>query len=254
MLGQVTMNNDRIQVIERAIDIIDFLASGPRTLTEVVQRTALPKGTVFRILQNLSYRGLVIKDPVDNRYLLGPGLWRFGQNAVDEVGMMSALAGPILGQLREFTEETITLNIRMGLDRVCIVEHQSPLPLLYKTGIGSRIRLQVGASGKTLLAFTPEPQREKLVRALCTGETPAADGTALRRALDEIHKCGWAVSAGERLAGAAGIAVPVQVPEHQVMALSVLGPESRMTESVRLGLVAPMQDVAGLVAQRLSSI
>ncbi len=251
------MKNERIQVIERAVDIIDALSLGPSTLTEVVQKTELAKGTVFRILQSLSYGGLVVKDPIDNRYMLGPGLWRFGQNSMDKVGMMSALAGPILLELREATEETITLNTRIGLNRVCIVEHQSRLPLLYKTGVGSGIPLHVGASGKTLLAQTPEPQRKKLLNALessTKGQGEAFDRDDIERQIVEIQERGWAVSVGERLPGAAGIAVPVISADHQALTVSVLGPESRLPWGLQQDLIPALQRVAKQIERRITDV
>lgn len=249
------MSGERIQVIERAVDVIDSLSYGPLSLTEVSQRTELAKGTVFRILHSLNYGGLVVKDPLDNRYLLGPGLWRFGQNSIDEVGMMAALAGPILLGLREVTAETVTLNTRIGLDRVCIVEHQSSLPLLYRTPVGSRIPLHIGASGKTLLAFTPEPQRQKLVAALASGSFDGVgppDPEELAKSLALVAEQGWAESTGERLDGAAGVAVAILPRGHQPMTVSVLGPESRLTAAARRELVPALRKVASQVDRRIS--
>jgi DNA-binding IclR family transcriptional regulator len=250
------MSGERIQVIERAVDVIDSLSYGPLSLTEVSQQTGFAKGTVFRILHSLGYGGLVVKDPIDNRYLLGPGLWRYGQNSIDEVGMMAALAGPIVAGLREFTAETITLNTRIGLDRVCIVEHQSSLPLLYRTPVGSRIPLHIGASGKTLLAYTPEPQQKKLLGALASasfenGDPPDPD--ELKASLDQIVEQGWAESTGERLDGAAGVAVAILPERHQPMTVSVLGPESRLTAEERRALAPALQKIASQVDRRIST-
>lgn len=230
------MSRERVQVIERATDILGILAEGAATLTEISSRTGLAKGTAFRILSGLGYGDRVLKDPLTNRYVLGPGTWRLAQVASDALGSVALIAGPELTALWEATAETVTLNMRLGLERVCIAELRSPHPLLHTAGVGSRIPLHVGASGKVILAFTEAGERERILDRL-TYE-PLTSATVSRRGqlveeLELVRRRGWAMSMGERIPGAAGVSVPVRDGSGLVLSLSVLGPAERLTAERR---------------------
>ncbi len=247
------MNRARVQVIERATDILEILAEGAATLTEICFRTGLPKGTAFRILSSLAYGDRVLKDPLTNRYVLGPGTWRLAQAASDSLGPLALVARPELTALWQATTETVTLNMRMGLERVCIAELRSPHPLLHTAGIGSRIPLHVGASGKVILAYTEAEQRERILDLL-TYEPITSSTISHRQALvDElalVRARGWAVSMGERIPGAAGVSVPVCGASGLVMSLSLLGPAERLTDDRRTELAAVLQETARSIQAR----
>jgi DNA-binding IclR family transcriptional regulator len=247
------MSRERVQVIERATDILDILAEGAATLTEISARTGLPKGTAFRILSSLGYGDRVLKDPLTNRYILGPGTWRLAQAASDGLGSLALIARPELTTLWRATAETITLNMRMGLERVCIAELRSPHPLLHTAGVGSRIPLHIGASGKVILAFTEPGQRERILD--CLSYEPITSATISRREqlveeLALVRERGWAESMGERIPGAAGVSVPVCGSSGLVLSLSLLGPAERLTPDRRADLRALLQETARVIESR----
>jgi len=247
------MNRERVQVIERATDILEILAEGAATLTEISSRTGLPKGTAFRILSSLGYGDRVLKDPLTNKYVLGPGTWRLAQTASDALGSLALIARPELTSLWQATAETITLNIRMGLERVCIAELRSPHPLLHTAGVGTRIPLHVGASGKVILAFTEEQQRERILDCLTYEPiTPATIGhrEQLVEELALVRQRGWAESIGERIPGAAGVAVPVCGASGLVLSLSLLGPAERLTPERRSELTPLLLETAQAIEAR----
>lgn len=247
------MSRARVQVIERATDILEILTEGAATLTEISFRTGLPKGTAFRILSSLAYGDRVLKDPLTNRYVLGPGTWRLAQAASDSLEPLALIARPELTALWQATAETVTLNMRMGLERVCIAELRSPHPLLHTVGIGSRIPLHVGASGKVILAYTESSQRERILDLLTYEPITSAtlsSRSALVEELAVVRARGWAVSTGERIPGAAGVSVPVCGASGLVMSLSLLGPAERLSEHRRTELAAVLQETARAIQAR----
>jgi IclR family KDG regulon transcriptional repressor len=225
------MSRERVQVIERATDILEILTEGAATLTEIASRTGLPKGTAFRILSSLGYGDRVLKDPLTNRYVLGPGTWRLAQVASDALPSVALIAGPELTALWQATGETVTLNMRIGLERVCIAELRSPHPLLHTAGVGSRIPLHIGASGRVILAFAEADERERILDRLTYEALTAATVSGreqLVEELDLVRQRGWAMSMGERIPGAAGVSVPVRDASGLVLSLSLLGPAERL--------------------------
>ena len=61
-----------VQAIRRAFDVLGALAAGPLGVTEVADRSGLPKSTAARMLATLVHEGAVEQVPGDSRYRLGP--------------------------------------------------------------------------------------------------------------------------------------------------------------------------------------
>mgnify|MGYP001082147282 FL=1 len=67
------METSHVQVIDRALDIIEQLATSEKglSITELARRTDLPKSTVHRILSSFIPRHLIEKNEQTNLYMLG---------------------------------------------------------------------------------------------------------------------------------------------------------------------------------------
>lgn len=240
------MTELRVQSVERAIDILLALSSAPKTLTEVARETGLPKGTAFRLLSSLGHQNLVLKEKEGNLYMLGPGFLRMIQGLPAGISAIAGVAKPALTRLWQETSETIALHVRIGFERVCVEELPSPLPIRYMSDVGLAVPLWVGSAGKVLLAFTDDADRERVLASV--GQAQQLDGTpfdadALRKELAVVQRRGWATSAGERIAGAAAVSVPIRQQPSFLASLSVLGPTSRLSRRRRVELV-PLLKVA----------
>lgn len=237
----------RVQSVERSIDILFALANGSRTLTDVARATSLSKGTAFRLLASLGHQQLVIKDPAANVYLLGPGFLRMFQGVMGDLGSLATIARPALQDLWEATSETIAMHVPIGAERVCVAELPSPEPIRYTSTVGATAPLHVGSAGKVLLAFLSP---EKLVKTLAAlplislTEATITDEAALRQELVAVARQGWAMSAGERITGAAAVSVPVRGQSDVLAALSILGPAGRLSTRRRLALLPELQGAA----------
>ena len=248
--------NDRVQAVDRAIDILMALVPGPKTLTEVCRATGLTKPTAFRLLGSLGARGMILKDPgQDNSYMLGPNLLPLLHGVSVGLGSLGMVARPVLQQLTQEKEDTVTLHVAVGIERVCIEEIRSPHALQYTASPGSRAPLHVGSAGKVLIAFLDDDQREKTIAVLPKPLRSLTDETiteveTLRKELARTRQRGWATSSGERVSGAAAVSVPVMAKGQLVAALSVLGPATRLP-ATRLrelagGLERPAREIGRL--------
>lgn len=235
--GEGRVSATRVQVVERAIDILNVLAKGRATLSEVTRAAGLPKGTTFRILGSLQYEELVVKDPVDSSYQLGPGFLRLSQTQTPWFGALAIIAEPAMSKLLEEAQETVALHVRVGPERICVAELPSPRPIRYNAAVGAPVPLHVGAAGKVLLAQLDPQALERMLGALdlapLTGET-IHDPEELRAAVEKARADGFAQSLGERVASAAAISVPIDLDSKVGASLSLLGPADRFTEELRL--------------------
>jgi DNA-binding IclR family transcriptional regulator len=247
----------RVQAVERSVDLLFALAESPQTLTELVQRTGLKKATAFRLLATLDRSSLVVKSGAEGRYMLGPGCFRLLQGVTEDFGAITAVGRPALAELWERTAETITIHIRVGIERMCVEELPSPETIRYVATVGAIEPLHVGSAGKILLAFMEPSQLDRTVARLplqrITGRT-ITDLERLRRELRLTRKRGWAMSDGERVAGAAALSVPIVDRTGLVAALSILGPANRLTRARRLELLPFLVRAASAIEHSLAAL
>jgi IclR family transcriptional regulator, KDG regulon repressor len=251
-----TRKSPRPSSIEKAVDVLFcFDLQRPQLrLVEISQRLSLHKSTAHRLLSLLKKKGLVVADPTTQLYSLGPALVELAWIVLRQQDLRS-LCRSYLEQLRQKTQETVSLNIRMGNKRVCIEELPSDQEVKYSQAMGLTAPLHVGAPGKALLAFLPPEEHQRVLATLTlealTPET-ITDLDALRVELDKTRARGYAVSIGERSPWAAAVAAPIRDRSGQpIAAVSVLGPSHRLTVKVLKELGKQVFEVAQEISAAL---
>jgi DNA-binding IclR family transcriptional regulator len=245
-----------VRSVARATDILLALEHGPQSLGRVAHRTGLSKPTAHRLLASLSYRQMVIQDPQTGEYMLGPGSFGIADAVMRGVAGLGVLAGPVLERLSRETGETAALHVRAGLERVCIGQVPSPQPVRYTARVGAANPLHTGSMGKLLLAFSDDTERAELLDQLplrAVTEATITDRATLEAALGQIRRRGYAVSHGERAIGVVAMSAPIFAADRQILAaLSILGPESRLTDSVLAGLRPLLLEAAREITEQVA--
>jgi DNA-binding IclR family transcriptional regulator len=224
------MNDSKLTVraVERALDILlCFTDASDLTLTEISSRVGLHKSTVHRLLASLEVKGFVKRDSATDKYSLGYRLWELSANLSqsDDPGLILL---PDMERLRDDIDETISLYVLDGLERVRIQAVQSNQAIRRVAPVGERMPLYVGASSKVLLAFA-EPTVQELLFA--SADWPSGQShEAFVQQLSETRRQGYATSVEEREPGAAALAAPILGRGSKlVAALAVSGPSNRLT-------------------------
>ena len=153
--------------VEKAIDILFcFDPQHPQLrLTDISRRLGLHKSTTHRLLSLLKKKRLITTDAASQLYSLGPGVVELSWIILRQQDLRTVCA-PYLERLRQTTNETVSLYIRMGDQRVCIDELASSQEIKYSQTLGLATPLHVGAPGKVLLAFLPPAELEVLLATL----------------------------------------------------------------------------------------
>ncbi len=215
-----------IRSVERALDVLLCFAGEPGGLgvTQIAEKVDLYKSTVHRILAALESKGFVRQDNVTGRYHLGLKALELASVYLTS-GDMPAIAYPEMMALRDRAQETVSLYVRDGNERVRVQRAEGPLTVRRVVGLGERLPLYLGASGKVLLGWAPPAERIVLLeQILPAGFDRAGLEAAIARALQQ----GWALSTEEREEGVASVAAPVLDRAGRcVAALAISGPVSR---------------------------
>jgi DNA-binding IclR family transcriptional regulator len=243
-----------VQSVLRTADVLSYLAQAPPQpvgVTEVATALGLSKAVVFRILASLQDRGYVESDSQSRRYLLGPKSLALGTAYLDWAGDARRAVHEALVTLSARSQETATLSLRTGWQRMYVDQVLPPDDIKMVVPIGRQFPLHAGASSKAFLAFLPEAEQDRFFAEheslhAVTDRTPVKE-RALRAELKRIRADGFAASLGERQPGAASVAAPVFGGDGLPAAvISVCGPMERF-ESRR-------EDAAGLLLEQTARL
>ncbi|MBP2408664.1 IclR family transcriptional regulator [Brachybacterium fresconis] len=95
------------QALRRGLAVVQAVADGARTLAEISTATGLTKSTAHRLAQGLVCER-IIAETGQGHYRLGGRLISWGGAAIAE-NPVTEVAGPVLAQLSETTQDTVHL-------------------------------------------------------------------------------------------------------------------------------------------------
>lgn len=146
------MAESSIRVIERAVKILDCFvgARGTLGITELSKQTRLSKSTVHHFVTSLVETGLLAPDGSSRRYRLGPKLAQLGNAFVQSTDLRD-LAVPALTALRDLTDETATLHVKFGEERVTMAQVVSNQGIRRVMDLGLSRPVYLGAVGIVLM-------------------------------------------------------------------------------------------------------
>ncbi|MFH8616385.1 IclR family transcriptional regulator [Streptomyces sp. NPDC017979] len=241
-----------VQIVDHAIQVLKAIAEAdrPRGVRELSRDLAISKSSVQRILVSLEREGLAVADESTRKYVIGPAAltlaWRHTANS-DLVGASSATASRIAA----LTGETACVSTIVDGRRVTVYEAESPQPLRLITGVGRPYSLFSGATGRVLLSMLAPERARQLVDEHAGGDVDVeVDVEAVVARIDAARQQGYAISRAEWIAGGCGVAVPLGVQGSVVAALSIYGPEARMTDERMAELVPVLRTAAAEIAVR----
>lgn len=156
------------QSIERTILLLKELATyggrGAR-VSRLADALQLEYPTVHRMIRCLVAQRMVERDPATLRYSLGSLVYELGLSVPAKMNLRE-LCDPITTRIAEVTGDTVFLNVRSGLDILCIDRKEGNYPiktLIFE--VGNRRPLGVGAGGIALLMPLEDQELEAVLQA-----------------------------------------------------------------------------------------
>lgn len=234
-----------VSVLDRIVAILDAVkgSGGVSSITDLAQRTGLPKSTVSRLVAELTAQRYLGR--TDDGVTLGLRLFELGARASLPRRLLEA-AAPVIRQLRDATGERVGLWVNQGADMVSIAAVPGRLPML-PTRAGMRSPALTTASGKAYLAFCADQRVVDRISA------PLIDDEAahFRDELSRVRATVVAMDMEVAYPGILAVASPLLSRAHVVLgAISIAGPSGAMDPD----RVAPLVRAAGTsVSRRLTA-
>lgn len=253
--GEQTSSPGGVQSVDRAITVLEILArEGHAGVSEVATEIGVHKSTAFRLLAALEDRGLVEQNADRGKYELGFGILRLASAIPGRIDM-ARQASSILDTLAQQLDETINLAVVREHYAVNVQQAFSSAAVASQNWVGQLTPLHATSSGKVLLAFMPEAQRDAILDE--AGQPRLTDNTitARRPLLDqlaEVRETEFATAWEELEVGLNASAAPVRDHTGSVVgALSASGPAYRFDERRVADTEAEVKQAARLISKRM---
>lgn len=222
------------QALGKAFALLNMIADAPQPMrfSDLLRYSALPRGSLHRLLQALQEARLIRIDDRDQTYRLGNRIFEMAHRVWNDFDLRGG-AEPELERLRTLTNETTRLGLLDGHSVLIIDQREFPRPMRLGNGIGSRVTAAASAIGKAILAYRPPSDLAPILQSgALDALTPntISDLAEFQHDLDLVKARGYAVSIEEQFIGVSAVAAPIL--DHRGMALgaiSITGAANRLT-------------------------
>lgn len=252
--------DNSIPAVERTLQVLGMLggAEGGLDSSQLVDRSGIPRTTLFRILRILARHGYIRPQSGHGqaRYVLGPALSRLAAR-VPIADDLAHAAKPIMYALATRIGETVKLVVRDGLESVALAVQHPSEDSRVASRVGGRHPLHIGAGQRLLLAHAPPD----VIDAVLSGalEKRASQSmtraSELKQSITALRTMEWAAGANEGTEGVGTIAALVREPHQDaraaLVALYIIGGRSeRDVARMRNAVIAAAGEISILMRGR----
>lgn len=241
------------QTVTAALDLLQIVALHPHSsLSELARLADNSLNRTFRLLVALEAAGFVQRDR-HKTYRLGSQLSWLGRRAGFQDPLLQ-VAEPLMAELAQITGQTVSVAVRIGLERILISQQGPPARPDYDPTFHDRLPLYWGALGCCLLAFAPnEIQQQILQQPLqAFSEQTITDPNRLAMHLQQVRQQRYDLALEPQLE-VFSVAAPVL--DHRMQAVAAIGLGGcleRLDAAAQQRYPAMVRSLADQIALRLA--
>jgi DNA-binding IclR family transcriptional regulator len=202
-----------VRALTRGLSVLSLFDVDHRewTVHEIAEQTGLVRMTAYRMVRTLESMAFLVRDPMTNRYRLGPATLALCYVADDQSAFIEA-ARPFLEALVEETGESVTLAVEVDGYPVCLDIVNTTRPFRRQTAPGRILGDIATVHGKIFIASKPPQEREVLLSRPIPKQTPhtVTDPEVLAAELEQVAREGVAYDIEGRYVGLCAVGAPVR--------------------------------------------
>jgi DNA-binding IclR family transcriptional regulator len=210
----------RAPALDKGLDILELLAEQQSGLTraEITKRLGRNASEMYRMLERLVVRQYVVRSPEGDRYSLSLKMYALAHRHPPMNRLISE-ALPIMQRFAESAEQSIHLAVYDRGNLLVIAQVDGPGTWGISVRLGARVGLLDTGSGRVMLAFQSEEQREHMLaeHRRVKGEI-ALDREQLFDSYRDIRDAGFSKKESLQTFGVTDITFPLLGPSGQAIA------------------------------------
>ena len=245
----------RLSSVTTAVRLLKTFSEGEAEIgvTSLAKRLGVAKSTVYRLASTLVAEGMLEQNRENEKYRLGIAL--FGLGALVRQRMNLSTEGrPYIFDLREATNETVHLAVLDRAQTMYVYDLESTQAIRMRANLGARKPALCTAEGRAILAYQPRDLVESVIREGFRPRTPMTITApeALREALAEVRRLGYAREDEQSEMGMRSIAAPVRDSTGLVVgAVGMAGPLQRLSDETLARYAPLVVETANVISVRL---
>lgn len=181
-------------------------------ITQLSRRLGIGKSSTHRIVHTLVAEKLLEKVESTGLFRLTETMRGLGYSAETAL-LLHQASTAVLDDLRKQTNQTVHVGILDGGDVLYVERRENPVALATFGRVGTRNLAQVTSTGKVLLAYLPEEERDRVVGGLrFVRRTPRSitNRQVLLGELAKVRKFGFALNVAESEPLYCSVAAPIR--------------------------------------------
>lgn len=243
-----------IQVIHRALDILEIISADPekpRSLGDIADSLGLNHGTCANIMKTLVSRKYLEQVGTKKGYVLGSKAYTLSGNDAYRKDLIE-MSAPEMEKLTASINENSLLAILNGENRIVIHRISAEQELQVRTAEEKHV--YDSASGRLLLAMLSDADIERFITKYSPPseqiwkEAHTPEGFKEEIAKIRAEQCAFQVLPGRQVIG---LAVAIHKNGKVVASLSIYLPEYRYMNMDKIALVEKLKSTASRISQKL---
>lgn len=217
--------------LHRGLRVLEILGAreAPMSLSEIARAMELSRSSAFRLVYTLRQMEFIREAEQANTFTLGARVLNLGFAYLNQQPI-TAIARPILAQLRDTVGVSTHLSVLEGDDVLYLVSHQARSGYVSNMRTGTRTQAYASAIGWCLLGALSAADLSAFASRqdwqAFTEHTPM-DSASLAARVAAVRDAGFIVSRGFREPGGSSVAVPVRDNTGAIVAcVNLSGPDS----------------------------
>ncbi len=242
---------------DRTLAVLEALAASPEPVAagHLARDLAIPRASLYRLLETMAGRGFVVHVPETNRWGLGVAAYELA-SAYHRHDPLQRMARPLLRRLVDDTGHSGHVTVMHGTDVVYVIEERAPHRPSLVTDVGVRLPAELTASGVAMLAAMTSAQVSAMYPSAASLRQRDGRGPttvrALREMLRDARRRGYALEEHSVTAGLASVALPVlDRVGHPVAAVALTFPADYSDETHCAAVASDIRQSVAYLHRRL---
>lgn len=210
----------RAPALDKGLDILELLSEQKSGLTraEITKRLGRNASEMYRMLERLVARQYVVRSPEGDRYSLSLKLYALAHRH-PPMNRLIAAALPAMQRFADAAEQSVHLVVFERGNLLVIAQVDGPGTWGISVRLGARVGLIDTGSGRVMLAFQTDEQREHMLaeHTKVKGEM-TVDGTVLEADYQRIQEAGFSRKDSQQSFGVTDVTFPLLGPSGQAIA------------------------------------
>ena len=202
-----------VPALVHGLQVLELLSRYPhgRGQSEIAAALHCPVSSVFRITMALVEHGYLERNPKTKIFRLTHRMLNVGQRILGENDLVAEAIEP-MRELRDAVMDTVLIGVLNKAEVVVLDQVLGHHMFKFAVNPGTRAHAHASASGKAIIAFLPEREREALLKRISFTKFNQNTITTLagfRKELATVASCGYAIDRGDEFSGIYCIGAPV---------------------------------------------